>query len=538
MNVGRDGRVLSVLGSPAHELKVASATPALDAGEALRAVQDDVGVPPQPRAPERAGGRARARPTYGDDTSASLATLAAGWRGGCRYRAGDDAVYDATVDARTGEVLRRANMVKSESRASVWERFPGSGPGGTAATVDLERSGWLAGGGADARTARTPTPTATSTTTTPRRPRRRSARVGGGFSFPLQPVAGSGCDAAHLCSWSGGTDRTLNRQQDAVQAFYFANRFHDHLAAAPIGFTAAKGAFEGGDDLLLETLDGAATGPDGNHLNNANMFTPPDGRTRGCRCTCGARRSATISSGSDAAILYHEYTHGLSNRLVTDADGYGALNSAQAGAMGEAWSDWYAQDFIVAQFPALDTGAVGRGRHGRLHRPRRRVQAALLSRWTARSSAPTRSRCPGARRSGSGGYTYGDFGRVAGGAEVHADGEIWAQTLWDLRTAVGVRKGSGAGDDGDVAAAARAVLPGRAQRRSCSPTRRCSAAPTATDLDASSRGAGWASSRRRSSGDDTAPAESFALPPAADGAEGHDPGPRHQRDRRRGRWRA
>ena len=27
--------------------------------------------------------------------------------------------------------------------------------------------------------------------------------------------------------------------------------------------------------------------------------------------------------------------------------------------MGEGWSDWYAQDFIVGQFPALDTGASG-----------------------------------------------------------------------------------------------------------------------------------------------------------------------------------
>ena len=41
---------------------------------------------------------------------------------------------------------------------------------------------------------------------------------------------------------------------------------------------------------------------------------------------------------------------------------------------------------------------------------------------------------------GSGGYTYGDFGRIAGSAEVHDDGEIWAQTLWDLRTALGSEK--------------------------------------------------------------------------------------------------
>ena len=39
--------------------------------------------------------------------------------------------------------------------------------------------------------------------------------------------------------------------------------------------------------------------------------------------------------------------------------------------------------------------------------------------------------------SGTGGFTYGDFGKVNGAPEVHGDGEIWAETLWDLRAAVG-----------------------------------------------------------------------------------------------------
>ncbi len=36
------------------------------------------------------------------------------------------------------------------------------------------------------------------------------------------------------------------------------------------------------------------------------------------------------------------------------------------------------------------------------------------------------------------GFTYEDFGEVAGEPEVHSDGEIWAQTLWDLRATLGV----------------------------------------------------------------------------------------------------
>ena len=44
----------------------------------------------------------------------------------------------------------------------------------------------------------------------------------------------------------------------------------------------------------------------------------------------------------------------------------------------------------------------------------------------------------------AGGYTYGDFAKIRGGAEVHDDGEIWAQTLWQLRRRLihGVRIGA------------------------------------------------------------------------------------------------
>ena len=62
------------------------------------------------------------------------------------YRVDDDAVYDSIVDASSGDVLHQVNMVKSDAPALVWERFPGSGLGGTAAPVDLEASGWLPAG--------------------------------------------------------------------------------------------------------------------------------------------------------------------------------------------------------------------------------------------------------------------------------------------------------------------------------------------------------------------------------------------------------
>ena len=45
--------------------------------------------------------------------------------------------------------------------------------------------------------------------------------------------------------------------------------------------------------------------------------------------------------------------------------------------------------------------------------------------------------CPGIAGSTTpGGYRYGDFGGIQDGPEPHADGEIWGQTLWSLRSAL------------------------------------------------------------------------------------------------------
>jgi hypothetical protein len=144
-----------------------------------------------------------------------------------------------------------------------------------------------------------------------------------------------------------------------------------------------------------------------------------------------------VNGGDDASVVYHEFTHGLSSRLITYADGWSALDAFQSAAMGEGWSDWYAMDYLVAKGYAPNTATngevtldryVGNGKHTL------RTEG-LDCPLTAKNAA-----CPGGSATGSaGGYTLGDMGKVCScGPEVHADGEIWAQTLWDLRNTVGV----------------------------------------------------------------------------------------------------
>jgi hypothetical protein len=241
-----------------------------------------------------------------------------------------------------------------------------------------------------------------------------------------------------------------NLQHNVVQVYYFVNRFHDHLAASPISFTEAAGNFqltnpsgqgEGGDPVLAQAMDGANTDngfPDGFHIDNANMATFPDGTPPIMQMyllvPVQGTRFADVpaaNGGDDAEVVYHEYTHGLSNRLVTTPDGTGALNGAQSAAMGEGWSDWYALDFLNAQGFKPDNPGDGNLIMGFYT-----FAGAIRESATDCPVGSTSGNC-GTSTAGPGGYTYGDFGRVVDGAEVHADGEIWTQTLWQLRDALG-----------------------------------------------------------------------------------------------------
>jgi hypothetical protein len=147
--------------------------------------------------------------------------------------------------------------------------------------------------------------------------------------------------------------------------------------------------------------------------------------------------------GDDPSIVYHEYTHGLEGRLVTDDAGFVALNGAQAGAIDEGTADWYALDYLVetGEIPDdEDQPDVTIGRYAVAGPTGLRTQAIDCPVGAVAAA------CPDAGEgAGPGGYTFGDFGKVIGGAEIHADGEIWAQTLWQLRRSLIAVHGSSDG---------------------------------------------------------------------------------------------
>jgi hypothetical protein len=91
-------------------------------------------------------------------------------------------------------------------------------------------------------------------------------------------------------------------------------------------------------------------------------------------------------------------------------------------------------DYLVAQGLERDTSAAGELRIGKYVLAGQTIRSEPMD-CAVGVDSPA---CPGRPAAGTGGYTYGDFGKISSrGQEVHADGEIWAQTLWDLRKAIG-----------------------------------------------------------------------------------------------------
>ncbi len=256
--------------------------------------------------------------------------------------------------------------------------------------------------------------------------------------------------------------------------------------------------------MILETNDGGGT-------NNANMYTPPEGKSPRMQMflwSGGGYR--TFNSGDDASILFHEYTHGLTGRLVKTPDGVGALSSWQAGAMGEGWSDFYAKDFTVADGLETDTSAPGE------------IDMGVYSDATPKSLRTAALDCPvgvaNAMCPTGGGYTYGDFGKLANGPEVHYDGEIWAQTLWDLRTAIG------SADARRLVTAALRLSPPEPsfldmRNAILVAARRRSGGAAGEDLDGVRR-AGMGFYASTTDGADIAPVEDDHVPPTAGGPRG------------------
>jgi extracellular elastinolytic metalloproteinase len=462
VRVTRDGRVLAVQGSPVtHLAKLAASAPSgtkVTASGARTASARDVdgSLAHATVASSRGGTSADTKWSNGDYAQRVWFITRTGLRPGwSTYVQTPKGAFQHVIDAADGDSLyRHSNTDDANGDAQVYDNYPGAAHGGKPRVVNFIKRGWLSkkdtflkGNSVTAfidvnddnainKGEKTPVP---------------GTKQGAQFKLHKFGRKASRFCKHWVCVWNPhvrGSWRK-NKNEDAANGFYFASNFHDYLAKPPISFTAAAGNFsaKGHDPVMLNALDGAKTFhgmPDGNHIDNANMSTPPDGQSPTMQMYLFHVTGATDkqdpfvpTTGSlDASVEYHEYTHGLSNRLVIDADGNSTLNDIQAGSMGEAWSDYYAMDYLVSHGFLKDTKKKGNLLEGNY------VAAGQHLIRTMAIDCPVGARtkgCTSGFDGRKGGYVYGDFPNIVGGPEVHGSGEIWGQTLWDLRTKLGHR---------------------------------------------------------------------------------------------------
>ena len=235
-----------------------------------------------------------------------------------------------------------------------------------------------------------------------------------------------------------------------VQLFYWCNWMHDRLYE--LGFDEASGNFQkdnfgrgglGGDAIQADAQDGSG-------FNNANFTPTPDGEPGRIQMFVFNSPEPDIDGDLDAEVILHEYTHGLSTRLVGGGVGIG---TTQAGGMGEGWSDFYALAFLSEPGDDLDA-AYPFGAY-----------ASTLLAGLAENYYFGIRRYPYSTDLGRNPLTFKDIdpsqisphagvpmNPIFGGfnplsaAEVHSLGEVWCSMLWEARASLIRRHGYSAGN--------------------------------------------------------------------------------------------
>ena len=279
--------------------------------------------------------------------------------------------------------------------------------------------------------------------------------------FTLTPPPVGGNPEAGQTSTGNGSNGTLPidayRRGMVTQLFYVCNWYHDQLYQ--LGFDEAAGNFQqvnfsgmgaGGDRVLAEAQDSGGT-------DNANFSTPADGTSGRAQMYRFIGPTIDRDGDLDAEILVHELTHGTSNRLIGNATG---LLWDPGRGMGEGWSDFYSISLLNSTNADNPNGEYATGAWATYKLLFPTVSPAFVDNYvygirrfpycTDNTVNPmTWADIDDTTNNLSGGIppTPITLFNAAGGGEVHNIGEIWALTLWEVRSRV---IADPAGANGDV----------------------------------------------------------------------------------------
>ena len=233
----------------------------------------------------------------------------------------------------------------------------------------------------------------------------------------------SKCNPSQLVP--GGNDINAS----VTNLFVAHNRMHDF--SYYLGFTEENYNMQvdnlgrnddpsrGNDPEIGNAQAGALTGGQPSTLgrDNANQIALQDGipgitNQYLFQPLAGGFYSPCTDGSLDMSIVGHEYTHAISNRMIGGPDE--GITSEQGGAMGESWGDLTAGEYMYEHGYSNGANPWAVGPYA-----------------TGNKSTGIRDYAIDANP-----LNYSDYGFDTPGVEVHADGEIWNGTMWEVRKAL------------------------------------------------------------------------------------------------------
>jgi hypothetical protein len=251
---------------------------------------------------------------------------------------------------------------------------------------------------------------------------------------PQADAGYAGCNPNLAHPGDGITTHDADVDRAIVHLFATHNRFHDF--GYFLGYTEQNSNMQvdnfgnttnarQNDPEVGNVQAGAMSGrvtpsnPVATGRNNANQVTLQDGvpgiTNQYLFQPAGGSFYAPCTDGDmDVGIVGHEYTHGISNRMIGGPDS--SIGGHQGGSMGESWSDQVAGEYNNAfgYVPTNDENPTAVGIYATGNKQ-------LAIRNYALNSNP---------------LNYSNVGYDSNGPEVHSDGEIWNGTNWAIRQAL------------------------------------------------------------------------------------------------------
>jgi len=129
-------------------------------------------------------------------------------------------------------------------------------------------------------------------------------------------------------------------EQKVLNIFYYNGFMHDYFYL--LGFRENDGNFQwhnfGRGGSAFDRVDARAHS--GAVNGTANMRTPIDGSRP--EMNMGLLVRTNRHTAFDSSVVFHEFTHGVTNRLVGGPANSWSLQAPQSGGMGEGWGDYIA----------------------------------------------------------------------------------------------------------------------------------------------------------------------------------------------------